>query len=106
MVIKETMIKGPEDWLVNHTTKHYDCPNCLTFEADEICSHQVSDHNIYAVCKEILSDSELLPGGFLHSVPVPQLLLINHFIEECIQPREFSRFETAERIMYLLKKYI
>ncbi|KAL5238322.1 hypothetical protein ACI65C_005732 [Semiaphis heraclei] len=48
-----------------HISKHIDCgPGCLSYSKEEICQSRVSDHNIYAVCKEFLSNE----GRLLHEI--------------------------------------
>ena len=48
--------------------------NCLTFNTDALCTHYHSDHNYYALCRNMLSqyadDIETnRPDGLLHDMP-------------------------------------
>ena len=49
--------------------------NCLTFNADTLCTHYHSDHNYYALCRNLLSQYADEPeagrmDGLLHDMPV------------------------------------
>lgn len=94
-----------KSWQYNHTSKHFDCNDCFIFESDEICLHLYSDHNVYALCKEIFADSSLFPGGFLHSSPSspPQVFELNGLIKDCVEALYNSRFDTANKLMSFLK---
>lgn len=40
----------------NDTYEHkieIDCQDCFVFSPHDICSHQISDHNYYAICQVI-----------------------------------------------------
>lgn len=53
----------PSTWQLQHVSEHFECRNCITYSPITICSHHVSDHNFYAVCKVSIFN-EL---GFLYS---------------------------------------
>ncbi|XP_015602219.1 deleted in autism protein 1 homolog [Cephus cinctus] len=81
------------DWHKIHTNNFdFECQNCLTFSPMDICSHQLSDHNYYAVCQHLLSEktsATSIPGGLLHDIPVAILEKypnLSHLIEQCAVP--------------------
>lgn len=91
-----------------HLSEHIECNDCLAFSTDKICEHSISDHNFYAVCKEIFGPSTLMPGGFLHS---PSECLkttppgLSFLTNNCIQPSGNStRLQTVEDLKNLIKK--
>lgn len=46
------MLSGqPESWFEIHESEDYYCEECLIYSPNKICSHHLSDHNFYAVCK-------------------------------------------------------
>ncbi|XP_011314136.1 deleted in autism protein 1 homolog [Fopius arisanus] len=88
-----------------------ECKNCFVFSPIDICSHRISDHNYYTVCKHILSpesSTETISGGFLHDVPkdissgYPDLKIM---LAECSVPSgSQTRIEMAEKLIELLEK--
>lgn len=49
VIISEKMYNFDDSRL--HESIDLDCENCYAFSTDDICSHSISDHNIYSVCK-------------------------------------------------------
>ncbi|XP_075212129.1 divergent protein kinase domain 2A-like isoform X2 [Lycorma delicatula] len=95
-------------WDNVHSSEDIPCENCFAFSSDDICSHSISDHNIYAVCREILSPhSYLIDGGLLHSPPETFLKQNPQFwtvLLHCIQPPvHHSRFYYAKKLLRILK---
>ena len=45
----------PSTWNTEHRSEHFDCneddDDCVIYSSTNICSHRISDHNFYAVCK-------------------------------------------------------
>ncbi|KAF2898964.1 hypothetical protein ILUMI_07225 [Ignelater luminosus] len=83
----------------------------FAFSPNEICSHSLSDHNYYAICKLLLSESAPWPmvkGGFLHSPPVGILLQfpkLFELVELCVHPNaKINRFDAAKEITDILEK--
>ncbi|CAG0920947.1 unnamed protein product [Notodromas monacha] len=65
--------------------EHSECgPNCLQFSVDDLCSHRMSDHNIYAICR-VLQTTDLLRGG-------PEDSELQKIIKDCVFGRDSSRF--------------
>ncbi|XP_022191304.2 divergent protein kinase domain 2A isoform X2 [Nilaparvata lugens] len=93
-------------WTVPHSSEDIECDNCFAFSSDAICSHHYSDHNVYAVCREILNQkSHLIDGGLLHSTPPEFLEKHPDFIdslEQCVSPRTSDRFHHAKKLMKIL----
>lgn len=70
-----------------HRYEYIDCPGCLAFVPDDLCSHDISDLNVYVTCRFLNGDlfEELPDGkGFLHPWP-PDALDIRNLIQECIE---------------------
>ncbi|XP_063984011.1 divergent protein kinase domain 2A [Diachasmimorpha longicaudata] len=96
---------------LHETEETVDCKKCFVFSPLEICSHRISDHNYYAVCKHILSpesSTTTISGGFLHDVPkdissrYPDLKIM---LDECSVPSAGqTRIETAVKLIELLEK--
>ncbi|XP_015108541.1 divergent protein kinase domain 2A [Diachasma alloeum] len=96
---------------LHETEETFACKNCFAFSPLDICSHRLSDHNYYAVCKHILSpesSTATISGGFLHDVPkdissrYPDLKIM---LAECSVPSaRQTRIETAAKLIELFEK--
>ncbi|XP_050298348.1 divergent protein kinase domain 2A-like isoform X2 [Anthonomus grandis grandis] len=77
------------------------------FSRQEVCGSAISDHNVYAVCKLLLSVTAPWPmmrNGLLHSPP-PELNAKDLFehIEQCVYTTEkVSRFKLCAKIQQIL----
>uniref|UniRef100_A0A1B6DKK0 FAM69 protein-kinase domain-containing protein n=2 Tax=Clastoptera arizonana TaxID=38151 RepID=A0A1B6DKK0_9HEMI len=88
-------------WNKIHSSKMYD-PGLLSFSVQEICSHNISDHNIYAVCQEILGKtSPLILGGLLHSSSEEMRTKFAKLLDACIQGP--NRFEAANELLKVFR---
>ncbi|XP_065202103.1 divergent protein kinase domain 2A-like [Planococcus citri] len=100
----------PSTWYSIHRSEHFECQNCITYSPIIICSHHLSDHNFYAVCKEFFHSESPNDYGLLHSLPNNTLYddkiqLIKHYAELCVQPtNNESRFEIAGKLKKLLSE--
>ncbi|XP_044750417.1 divergent protein kinase domain 2A-like isoform X1 [Coccinella septempunctata] len=78
------------------------------FSTDDICSYQLSDHNIYSVCKLLLSSKTpwpMMKGGLLHSPPNS---IRGHdlfkYIELCVEADDkINRFAVMKVIVNILR---
>ncbi|KAL1458677.1 hypothetical protein WDU94_008807 [Cyamophila willieti] len=79
-----------ESWFTPHHTHHQPCDQCFAYSAEDVCAHRISDHNFYAVCKEVLSSSTSLGlRPLLHSPPhflQGEASLLSTLIESCVDP--------------------
>ncbi|EFA09089.2 Deleted in autism protein 1 homolog-like Protein [Tribolium castaneum] len=92
---------------VVHNTQFFPDDDFIFSEA-EICSNSLSDHNIYAVCRLLLSRKApwpMMANGLLHSPP-PTIARYNNelflLLEDCVDSNQ--RFDIAEKLINLLKK--
>ncbi|KAK9510497.1 hypothetical protein O3M35_005271 [Rhynocoris fuscipes] len=94
-------------WYINHTCQNTECTNCFIIPSSDICSHWISDYNIFSVCKEILHNTSLLlRGGLLHGDPSENISAdkLKNLLEECVNPpKETSRFVIGTQIIEMLK---
>ncbi|XP_035739544.1 divergent protein kinase domain 2A-like [Vespa mandarinia] len=74
---------------IQENTIDINCLNCFSFSSIDICNHQLSDHNYYAICRILLSpktSDTLIPGGFLHDIPnniLQQYPDLEYLIKQC-----------------------
>lgn len=94
-----------------HVSKHIDCGiGCLSYSKEDICQSRVSDHNIYAVCKEFLSND----GRLLHEItdldktiksPEKEVKNLASLLNSCLwnfdveKQSETNRLDTAKLII-------
>ena len=63
---------------------------CYSYE--DLCTHEMSDHNMFGLCKGIFSNkpwSPAMPQGLLHDIPNEVLRkqpLLPRLLNECISP--------------------
>nr|CAD7588443.1 unnamed protein product [Timema genevievae] len=103
----------PSSWDTLHSSENFDCPGCFAFSTHELCTHQISDHNFYAVCQHLLApdiSSDLLPGGLLHDIPLHIVKSHPHLpdlLKECSQPDKLAdRFIAAQQLLTVLIEVI
>lgn len=55
IVVDSTAYNGsshaPEPWKTTHKHEKIDCDGCFAYVPEELCSHHLSDINIFAVCQ-------------------------------------------------------
>ncbi|XP_012278301.1 deleted in autism protein 1 homolog [Orussus abietinus] len=115
IVDKKISIKDqPKDWKVVEVNKaDPDCDNCFVFSPKEICSHYLSDHNYYALCKHLLApetSTNFFPGGFLHDIP-KQILkkypILEYLLRKCAVPdQSYDRITFGKQLKELLDTVI
>lgn len=91
---------------VHHSTNFI--PNGYAYSEGQICSHSLSDHNYYSICKLILSRRAPWPmvrGGLLHSAPQTVGEQLFELIDECVEPKHSNRFEVVHRLIQLIQSY-
>lgn len=80
------------------------CHDCLSFSSEDLCSHQLADHNYFAVCSGLLAPRAFHSsmGGLLHSVPpdVEKRLSLSALLAACDRPSDHgrTRFEAASEL--------
>lgn len=48
----QLVLKKMKNWNDTYTHKiDVDCTDCFVFSPHDICRHQISDHNYYAICQ-------------------------------------------------------
>ncbi|XP_076245859.1 divergent protein kinase domain 2A [Calliopsis andreniformis] len=100
----------PTKWnQLQENTESFNCTDCLAFDSAEICSHKISDHNYYAICKTLLAlniHNNVLPGGLLHDIPATvkkKYPNIQYLIEQCVIPQvPFTRISAGMELKQLL----
>ncbi|KAI4464260.1 Divergent protein kinase [Holotrichia oblita] len=110
VVLHEKINKGSP----KHKSEIIDDSTDFAYSQEDLCTHSVSDHNYYAICKLLLSRNAPYPmakNGFLHTPPVHIAYKYQRLfeqIEECSDAsRESSdRFKAAEEIMDILKEIL
>ncbi len=65
--------------------------DCTSYSPDDLCTHDVVDHNYYMICRNLLSADNgdpLHPLGLLHGVPsdVEAQWQLQLLVRECTQP--------------------
>lgn len=91
---------------IHHSTNFI--PNGYAYSEGQICSHSLSDHNYYSICKLILSRKSPWPmvqGGLLHSAPPNVDEKLFELIDECVEPKQSNRFEVVHRLIELIQSY-
>ncbi|XP_054283790.1 uncharacterized protein LOC129000803 isoform X2 [Macrosteles quadrilineatus] len=104
IVVDKNPSEKPSNWDSVHTSYHDQDIHGFAFSKEEICSHKISDTNVYSICQGILSPhSDLLPNGLLHSPP-PHLSGLKTLLDDCIAPpAELTRFDVAQEILQFLQ---
>ncbi|RZC33959.1 deleted in autism protein 1 -like [Asbolus verrucosus] len=93
-----------------HYSEHFD-EDDFVYDEGAVCQSSMSDHNVYAVCRLLLSRRAPWPmmrNGLLHSAPPNVVVRYDELfalIEECVDSDEkLSRFYIAEELIRLLKE--
>ncbi|KAL3280622.1 hypothetical protein HHI36_003859 [Cryptolaemus montrouzieri] len=94
----------------HHRSKDFEDESYI-FSSNDICSHPLSDHNVYSVCKLILSSQApwpMMKGGLLHS---PTSGIRNHdlfkYIELCVKADDkINRFAVMKVIVNILEELL
>ncbi|XP_050574615.1 divergent protein kinase domain 2A [Bombus affinis] len=103
-------IERPTTWSqLQVNTENFSCSECLAFSGIDVCSHKVSDHNYYAICKILLAiniNNSILPGGLLHDIPADiskNYPDVQHLIQQCVHPQTLlSRIDAGMQLKKLL----
>lgn len=103
--------KKPRDYDKFLQSQHHDCEGstCLAFVSEELCSRLHTDHNYYAICKNILDpllDDSEFPGGLLHdmSEEAKDFWDLEHQLKECARPTKYKgRIFAKEKLLTALR---
>ncbi|XP_077556173.1 divergent protein kinase domain 2A [Haemaphysalis longicornis] len=87
------------------------CHDCLSFSMEDLCSHETSDHNYYAVCSGLLAPRAFYSshGGLLHGIPraADQKHNLTALLAACDQPSATqNRFSAANQLRFALEKVV
>ncbi|XP_046828767.1 divergent protein kinase domain 2A-like [Vespa crabro] len=98
---------------IQENTIDINCLNCFPFSSIDICNHQLSDHNYYAICRILLSpktSDTLIPGGFLHDIPnniLQQYPNLEYLIKQCaVYDQLQNRINKGQHLKLLLDTII
>ncbi|XP_026818686.1 uncharacterized protein LOC113557394 isoform X2 [Rhopalosiphum maidis] len=110
IVVNNHSMKKTDDEMI-HVSKHIDCGvGCLAYSKEDICQSRLSDHNVYAVCKEFLSSD----GRLLHEItnldktiksPEKEVKNLASLLNNCLwnfdveKQSEINRLDTAKLII-------
>ncbi|KAK9882528.1 hypothetical protein WA026_021875 [Henosepilachna vigintioctopunctata] len=105
----ETLFQNIEH-LHHHRSKNF-AEESYIYSPDDICTYALSDHNIYSICKLILSSKSpwpMMKGGLLHSPPQGvQDHDLFQYIELCVDADEkINRFAVIRVIVNILKELL
>lgn len=94
---------------LTHRSLHF--PNeDYAFSSEEICASSLSDHNIYSVCRLILSPEAQTPmiGGLLHSLPkLKETSKLIELINLCVEPSsDYDRFQIYKDLIELMQEIV
>ena len=95
---------------VEHCSDGFGCRNRICYSSEDLCTHVRSDHNVYGLCKGLLSThahSKTMPKGLLHSIPEGVLRrqpLLPRLLKECAMPTHpGGRFEAVQQLLEILR---
>ncbi|XP_043476258.1 divergent protein kinase domain 2A [Leptopilina heterotoma] len=98
---------------VHKSDSDFGCDDCLIFSPADICAHQVSDHNYYAICKHILArkmTERQISDGLLHDVPdsiLSRYPILLNLAKKCSNSDTLSsRITSGIRLNSLLKAIV
>ncbi|KAF0771838.1 UPF0672 protein [Aphis craccivora] len=110
IAVNDYSMKKTDDKMI-HASKHIDCGiGCLVYSKEDICQSRISDHNVYAVCKEFLSSD----GNLLHEItdldktiksPEKEVKNLASLLNNCLwnfdveKQSEMNRLDTAKLII-------
>lgn len=104
IIVEKNPKDRPQFWDHMHQSENFGVEDAFAFSTNDICNHQISDHNVYSVCKEILwKKSPLISGGLLHNPPLPFQQQLQYLLDLCVSPSDgLSRFHIASKLIALL----
>ncbi|XP_035224093.1 divergent protein kinase domain 2A-like, partial [Stegodyphus dumicola] len=86
------------------------CKDCLSFSYEDLCNHDLSDHNYYAICKGLLvPNSYYSAKGLLHNIPetINMQTNLSALVHECANPSvAFNRFHVVPKILQVMKSLL
>lgn len=112
MYLKFSLFVIPEKKFMEdfHRSKGEFCKDCLNFSFEDLCYHDLSDHNYYAVCKGLLvPHSYYSTKGLLHGIPshVEAQTNLSALLKECADPSsDVGRFYIVPKILQVLKSLL
>lgn len=83
-----------------------DCDNCFSYVPDELCSHHISDINIFAACQVFIkSTPNTEHAGLLHTIPdavLDEFASLPNALDYCVKcPKTdcHNRFAVAKDLL-------
>ena len=107
VLVNRSMIKiiQAPGWNIDHHSVAFGCEkeqNCFSYSLEDLCSHSISDHNIFGACQGILLP--LLKDGMPSELQA-NFPLLPRFLQECAWPSyPGGRIEAAEQLIDILKR--
>ncbi|XP_044253190.1 divergent protein kinase domain 2A [Tribolium madens] len=104
--LEHVILQHKEDQTTSVHSSQFFPDDDFIFSEAEICANSLSDHNIYAVCRLLLSRKApwpMMANGLLHSPP-PTIARYNELfalVEDCVESKD--RFHIADKLINLLK---
>ncbi|CAL1261338.1 unnamed protein product [Larinioides sclopetarius] len=93
-----------------HHSKGEFCRDCLNFSFEDLCNHNQSDHNYYAICRGLLVPGSYYSSkGLLHEIPekVDIQTNLSLLVQECANPtRMFNRFQVVPKLLQIMKSLL
>ncbi|KAL4220702.1 Chromosome X 36 [Mactra antiquata] len=119
LVVDKLAVKSarPRGWNDLHESTYAECQgqsfkNCHSFSEVQLCSHVISDHNFYAICRYILSPHSDVTGqsqghsfGLLHDIPEVAITDwdLEYLLNECVMPtRQRGRDQVVHKLIEAL----
>ncbi|KAJ6646815.1 Divergent protein kinase domain 2A [Pseudolycoriella hygida] len=108
VVDSETITKD----LSIHRHEKIECDGmCFAFVPEELCSHSLSDINLFAICQIFVTDPNRIPDrGLLHSVPdtiVREHPQFQQMIDQCVNGMaDDDRFFTTNLLLEMFNKIL
>ena len=106
VLVNRSMIKiiQAPGWNIDHHSVAFGCEkeHCFSYSLEDLCSHSISDHNVFGACQGILLP--LLKDGMPSEIQV-NFPLLQRFLQECAWPSyPGGRIEAAEQLIDILKR--
>ena len=105
ILVNRTMLENTKapGWNVEHHSVAFGCENmdCFSYSIEDICTHYISDHNIFGVCQGIVKPFLLksIPQDIKRTFP-----LLERLAHECAWPSTpGGRLEAAKQLIEILK---
>ena len=106
ILVNRTMIKITKapGWNVDHHSVAFGCEkeDCFSYSVEDICSHYVSDHNVFGACFGVIKPllQKYVPDEIRATHP-----LLERLINECTWPSNpGGRLEAAKQLIDILKQ--